>query len=57
MKKECITTTAMHPMKEAAEFARYYYNTGSDSYVVWGLGLGYHIRELLSLDSNFAVGL
>lgn len=45
------------PMKEAAEFARYYYNTGSDSYVVWGLGLGYHIRELLSLDSGISLSV
>lgn len=45
------------PMKEAAEFARYYYNTGSDSYVVWGLGLGYHVREMMFLDSGISLSV
>lgn len=40
------------PMKEAADFARYYYRPGCEEYVIWGLGLGYHIQEMLKLDDG-----
>lgn len=42
----------VNPMKEAAEFASYYYNLGCEEYVIWGLGLGYHIQELIRLDNG-----
>lgn len=42
----------VNPMKEAANFARYYYQTGCEEYVIWGLGLGYHIQEMLKLDDG-----
>lgn len=42
----------VNPMKEAVDFARYYYNPDCGEYVVWGLGLGYHIQELLKQDDG-----
>ncbi len=45
----------VNPVKEAADFARYYYSPGSEAYVVWGLGLGYHIQELLKLDDGITL--
>ncbi|MDE6433406.1 MAG: DUF115 domain-containing protein [Lachnospiraceae bacterium] len=43
------------PMAEAADFARYYYRAGSENYVIWGMGLGYHVRELLLLDEGLVL--
>ncbi len=43
------------PEGEAADFARYYYTMGCPSYVVWGLGLGYHIHELFRLDDGICI--
>lgn len=43
------------PEAEAASFARYYYSMTCASYIVWGLGLGYHIRELFRLDDGISV--
>lgn len=43
------------PEKEAKKFAHYYYNVAGDSYVVWGVGLGYHIRELLRIDTGIQI--
>lgn len=40
------------PIKEAMEFAGYYYNPNYEEYVIWGLGLGYHIRELIRRDDG-----
>lgn len=45
----------VNPIKEAAEFARYYYQPGCEDYVIWGLGLGYHIRELWRLDDGIQI--
>ena len=42
----------VNPIKEAAEFAGYYYQPGCEEYVIWGLGLGYHIQEMLKLDDG-----
>ena len=39
----------------AADFARYYYTIECPSYVVWGLGLGYHIHELFRLDDGIRI--
>lgn len=43
------------PECEATAFARYYYTVESSSYLVWGLGLGYHIHELFRLDDGIRV--
>ncbi|MCI8509157.1 MAG: motility associated factor glycosyltransferase family protein [Lachnospiraceae bacterium] len=43
------------PEGEAADFARYYYTIECPSYVVWGLGLGYHIHELFRLDDGIRI--
>lgn len=45
----------VNPVKEAMEFARYYYNPNAENYVIWGLGLGYHVTELLRLDDGISV--
>ena len=42
-------------MKEAADFAGYYYDRSCDSYILWGLGLGYHVKELFSLDDGISL--
>lgn len=42
----------VNPEKEAVDFASYYYDICSDSYVIWGLGLGYHVREMYRLDTG-----
>lgn len=42
----------VNPVKEAMEFARYYYQPGSEEYVIWGLGLGYHVQELMKFDDG-----
>ena len=47
----------VNPGKEAVEFARYYYQPGSDAYVIWGLGLGYHVLELWKLDSGITLSV
>ncbi|MDE5864577.1 MAG: DUF115 domain-containing protein [Lachnospiraceae bacterium] len=43
------------PVKEATSFARYYYSPDCDSYVMWGLGLGYHVQGMFSLDDGISV--
>lgn len=43
------------PLKEAADFADYYYDSSCDSYVLWGLGLGYHVKEMFGLDDGISV--
>lgn len=42
----------VNPETEAVTFAKYYYDKNSSSYVVWGLGLAYHIREMFRLDNG-----
>ena len=42
----------VNPVKEAMNFARYYYQPGCEEYVIWGLGLGYHIQELVKMDDG-----
>ncbi len=42
----------VNPVREAADFARYYYQPGCEAYVLWGLGLGYHVQELLKRDDG-----
>lgn len=45
----------VNPETEAAVFADYYYDEESDSYVIWGLGLGYHIKEMFRLDDGIRI--
>ena len=45
----------VNPEKEAVDFANYYYDICSDRYVIWGLGLGYHVRELYRLDTGISM--
>lgn len=45
----------VNPEKEAVDFANYYYDICSDSYVIWGLGLGYHVREMFRLDTGISM--
>lgn len=45
----------VNPEKEAVEFARYYYQPGSNAYVIWGLGLGYHVLELWKMDPEISL--
>ncbi len=45
----------VNPETEAAAFADYYYDEESDSYVIWGLGLGYHIKEMFRLDDGIRI--
>lgn len=45
----------VNPETEAAAFADYYYDKESDSYVIWGLGLGYHIKEMFRLDDGIRI--
>lgn len=47
----------VNPISEASDFARYYYSCASENYVVWGLGLGYHVREILRLDNGITLSV
>lgn len=46
-----------NPQVEAAEFAQYYYDMTCDSYVVFGLGLGYQWEELSKLDDGVCINI
>ncbi len=43
------------PVREATEFARYYYGSDSSDYVIWGLGLGYHVQALWNIDRGITL--
>lgn len=45
----------VNPVKEAVDFAAYYYHPESSHYVIWGLGLGYHVRELWNIDNGISI--
>lgn len=45
----------VNPVKEANEFATYYYRLDSTDYVVWGLGLGYHVNALWNVDPGMSL--
>ena len=45
----------VNPETEAVTFANYYYDKACDSYVIWGLGLGYHIKEMFRLDDGIRI--
>ena len=44
-----------NPVLEGKLFAEQYYSIDYDHYVVFGLGLGYHIEALLELDDGISV--
>lgn len=37
---------------EAFALANYWYSTEKSNYIIYGLGFGYHVKELLSMDNN-----
>lgn len=41
--------------KESFELANYWYSKDKSNYIVCGLGLGYHIKELLNLGQNINI--
>lgn len=45
------------PIKEAAELARYQYHRKCSDYLVWGLGLGYHVKELWRIDPGIGLSI
>lgn len=45
----------VNPETEAADFAKYYYNIEQDTYLIWGLGLIYHIVEMFRIDKGIAI--
>ncbi|MCM1157840.1 MAG: DUF115 domain-containing protein [Bacteroidales bacterium] len=47
----------VNPTKEARAFAEYYYNIHQSSYLLWGLGLGYHIINLMALDEGIMMNV
>lgn len=46
-----------NPVLEGKMFAEQYYSIDSDSYIVFGLGLGYHIKALLDLDDGITIDI
>lgn len=44
-------------LHEAGMIAREWFDDDKESYVVYGLGLGYHIQELLELDDSICVNV
>ncbi len=46
-----------NPMLEGMLFADQYYSIDNDSYIVFGLGLGYHIKALLDLDDGITINI
>ena len=45
----------VNPVEEADMFAREYYSTDYSRYIIFGLGLGYHIDALLNLDDGIEI--
>ncbi len=46
-----------NPVLEGKIFAEQYYSIDCDSYIVFGLGLGYHIKALLDLDDGITIDI
>lgn len=46
-----------NPVLEGKIFADQYYSIDSDSYIVFGLGLGYHIKAMLDLDDGLTIDI
>lgn len=47
----------INPKKEAQIFARQYYDSEVIEYTVYGIGLGYHISEMLKLDKRIKINI
>lgn len=47
----------VNPYVAAQYFAKQYYNKDQERYTVLGLGLGYHIKEMLSLDDGIYIDI
>lgn len=45
----------VNPETEAMDFAKYYYDIEQDSYLLWGLGLAYHIKEMFRIDNGITM--
>lgn len=45
----------VNPVEEADMFAREYYSTDYSRYIIFGLGLGYHIDAFLNLDDGIEI--
>ena len=41
--------STVNPSAEAVTLAKEYYKLDYNSYIVWGIGLGYHVKELLNV--------
>lgn len=46
-----------NPVLEGMMFADQYYSIDNDHYIVFGLGLGYHIKSLLDLDDGITIDI
>lgn len=40
---------------EALNLANYWYNRDKNNYIIYGLGLGYHIKALSNIDKNISI--
>lgn len=47
----------VNPVSEGQIFAERYYDENNNRYVVYGLGLGYHIQELCRLDDGIYIDI
>lgn len=47
----------VNPVVEGRRFAEEYYSLEHSHYVVFGLGLGYHIKEMLKLDDGIFIDI
>lgn len=45
----------VNPVEEADMFAREYYSTDYSRYIIFGLGLGYHVDAFLNLDDGIEI--
>ncbi len=45
----------VNPVEEADMFAREYYSTDYSRYIIFGLGLGYHVDAFLDLDDGIEI--
>ena len=46
-----------NPVLEGRAFAQQYYSIDCDHYIVFGLGLGYHIKAMLELDDGIEIDI
>jgi len=47
----------VNPITEAEIFARRYYSQRFSHYVVYGLGLGYHVQSMIQLDDGICIDI